>query len=923
MDVKLSMQLHDAQELKKYSVCLNDLRKITTSSLNVVALGLLNKVFNWRVVDCDLAIGLCTLLSKAEVFKLLWKVIDDTWQNYDKILAVARIGANLSSLYNNPEEHEKFLSVITDAEWGVKLSKLEISMQSVFRQCSERKSSLIPEMVKNRKITPDIILQYCSTFGLDHDHMINRYITTLLLLQEDEDSEGVISSGQGQLQSPCSAGALERCLQIIPMLHSTSELIDSLCAAMFKLSPYNYERIEVVLKIIQAADESVTAFSVSQTMGLLQHLKSYRRTSPPSDVENTYLLENGMLPDSLSSSRLPFHLLLQTKHYWKIISPEMSDETFPTLLLISKLMKVSLDKLYMSAANHVFERKMKPLILEQRRKGQGHCSNKDTLKVAKTMMKYIQCIQSPEWAAATAHKIAQELPAGYEKTKALEFCLTLGDAWLKNPNLEEAARARGETFLSKVKLQFQRSATENTLIMSQLGSPEHLKLTGLPDRLIVALYEHSSVEQRFRETTGLVYPDIHAAVKEIASINNVDLVKIRCILLEKWICKTGPAVTKELGNQDCFTDIEEDPDLMRVVYILQSCPVEDAVHLLKPVLTAETWPLSTSGPRLTFCHRTRALLCLVRLADAETLEAQLQIPRNKSEYYLKCYIFVSQLEVLNIPYTLQSFLSSPKEGLVKGLWKNHSHEPQAVQLVADLCLEYQVYDPQLWNSLLQKLLSFNLISHLQKVLEAIVAVPALWQISSFSRTWRSLILAPFVSASLPLSPDQRTTLYRTFVLLLKCPILLNLDLIGIANRFSQFNLPAFALGTLLLIPCAGKKTQQVQGFLSICNPVAVLEQVDELMNTGELARIPSQIRQTVLTFITQNRQHQKLIKTKHFNHLKQFIVTSGQPNQVKDLVNCLISQNCQDVADSLTHEYLKHRESQQGKRLRNDSISHN
>lgn len=38
------------------------------------------------MVDCDLAIGLCTLLSKAEIFKILWKVIDNTWQNYDKIL---------------------------------------------------------------------------------------------------------------------------------------------------------------------------------------------------------------------------------------------------------------------------------------------------------------------------------------------------------------------------------------------------------------------------------------------------------------------------------------------------------------------------------------------------------------------------------------------------------------------------------------------------------------------------------------------------------------------------------------------------------------------------------------------------------------------------------------------------------------------
>lgn len=150
----------------------------------------------------------------------------------------------------------------------------------------------------------------------------------------------------------------------------------------------------------------------------------------------------------------------------------------------------------------------------------------------------------------------------------------------------------------------------------------------------------------------------------------------------------------------------------------------------------------------------------------------------------------------------------------------------------------------------------------------------------------------------------------------RCPFLLNLDLIGIANRFDQFNLPAFALGTLLLIPSAQRKAQQIhvsvhvnptpekkqlqkstfmfvllyrlyhshdlclwdwnkytaihsdmstgrlsglweseygsglivcpchlfQGFLFVCNPVAVLEQVDELMNTGELAGIPSQVR---------------------------------------------------------------------------------
>lgn len=71
---------------------------------------------------------------------------------------------------------------------------------------------------------------------------------------------------------------------------------------------------------------------------------------------------------------------------------------------------------------------------------------------------------------------------------------------------QDTARARGEMFLSKLKLQFQRSATENTLITSQLNSPENLKLTGLPARLVVALYEHSSVEQHYRDTGGQTYP---------------------------------------------------------------------------------------------------------------------------------------------------------------------------------------------------------------------------------------------------------------------------------------------------------------------------------------------------------------------------------------------------------------------------------
>lgn len=75
----------------------------------------------------------------------------------------------------------------------------------------------------------------CRTFGIDRDRVINQYITTLLLLQEDEEGAGDDSTDQVERQPLCHTGVLERVLQVIPMLHSKSELADSLCVAIMKV----------------------------------------------------------------------------------------------------------------------------------------------------------------------------------------------------------------------------------------------------------------------------------------------------------------------------------------------------------------------------------------------------------------------------------------------------------------------------------------------------------------------------------------------------------------------------------------------------------------------------------------------------------------------------------------------------------------
>ena len=44
-----------------------------------------------------------------------------------------------------------------------------------------------------------------------------------------------------------------------------------------------------------------------------------------------------------------------------------------------------------------------------------------------------------------------------------------------------------------------------------------------------------------------------------------------------------------------------------------------------------------------------------------------------------------------------------------------STSSQAVRLVADLCLDNNINDPQLWNSVLQQLLAFGMVSYIYRV----------------------------------------------------------------------------------------------------------------------------------------------------------------------------------------------------------------
>lgn len=896
MNASLSEKLFGEATLVKSRDVVMELKEKAVTFIKGNATTLLYKVFNCRLVDHDLALGYCTLLPQKAVFENLWKLIDKAWQNYDKVLAISLVGSKLASLYQETEMELKFCELSTDAQWGIRLSKLGISFQPVFRQHFLTKKDLIKALVKNIDMDTSLILEYCSTFQLDSDAALQLFIETLLHNTNASQSQGDANTESTQEQR---SKLLAKAIEMVPLLRSTKDLVISLSGILHKLDPYDYEMIEVVLRVIERADEKITNININQALSLLKHLKSYRRISPPVDLEYQYMLEHVITLPSAAQIRLPFHLIFfgTAQNFWKILSTELSEESFPTLLLISKLMKFSLDTLYVSTAKHVFEKKLKPKLLLLTQAKSSTLINKEITKITQTIESYLLSIVNPEWAVAIAISLAQDVPEGSFKMSSLKFCLYLAERWLQNIPSEDETHEKAEALLKKLHIQYRRSGTEAVLIAHKLNTTEYLRMIGKPAHLIVSLYEHPSINQRIQDSSGKDYPDIHAAAKEIAEVNEINLEKVWDMLLEKWLC---PSTQPGEKPSELF-ELQEDEALRRVLYLLLSRPIDYSSRMLFIFATSATTTLGVH--QLTYAHRTRALQCLLYLADKDTIESLFKKTIEEVKSYLKSITFLASFETLNIPITYELFCNSPKEGMIKGLWKNHSHESMAVKLVTELCLEYKIYDLPLWNGLLQKLLGFNMIPYLRKVLTAISSIHSLWQVPYFSKAWQRVIHIPLLSASCPLSPSQLSDCCESLIAVLECPVSDDLDLIRVARQYVQLDLPAFALACLMLMPHSEKRHQEIKNFLGSCDPQIVLQQLEEHMNTGRLAGFSHQIRSLVLNNIIDKKEFGILAKTKYFTVLKSHIMNT---NSITELVNYLANELSLDEASVFITEYYKH-----------------
>jgi hypothetical protein len=77
---------------------------------------------------------------------------------------------------------------------------------------------------------------------------------------------------------------------------------------------------------------------------------------------------------------------------------------------------------------------------------------------------------------------------------------------------------------------------------------------------------------------------------------------------------------------------------------------------------------------------------------------------------LKSLQYASELEMLGYSCSLPCFESCNKLELVTGIWRSQSNNPQALILIARLCVEFSIQQHNVWTLLLKQMTKYSMVS---------------------------------------------------------------------------------------------------------------------------------------------------------------------------------------------------------------------
>jgi hypothetical protein len=281
---------------------------------------------------------------------------------------------------------------------------------------------------------------------------------------------------------------------------------------------------------------------------------------------------------------------------------------------------------------------------------------------------------------------------------------------------------------------------------------------------------------------------------------------------------------------------------------------------------------------------------------------------------MQMLIYLSDFEELRINQSLKDFSSCDKGALVRSLWVNHGEEDKRViQLICNICLDYEIYDVVLWGKCLGMLEGdAGSGRYLMGILEYVCSIPEFGRVRSLAGIWNNVLLESLRSITgidfwlTGIDVEKDRGLFEGILgLLHKCPFLMDLDRSGFIDYFVEvakvnvvdglrgltvFSTDEVIRGHVNTI-VGGLDDEKVIPVLDLIHP-------DKTIDTWTFSIcVSAQLITSALFGVIQSRSSYKLvINSRHAVRFARFVV---EKREMEGLMRCVLGMGRRDLAGEL------------------------
>ncbi|KAJ3089821.1 Kinetochore-associated protein 1 [Quaeritorhiza haematococci] len=692
---------------------------------------ILTNVMSFRLLDRPLALGLMLSSPQQSAFEIFKVGLSSHNQDFLKVAKLARVGEIYGTLSGQRSITVQCNELMNNANWWHQFKLFGMRFDhEELNRCKDASYQ--------RQLIPTLLKHT----GLD--------ILTALEFARSyhiEDDFVIFEYIRQLLTSDENAHDYRNCIVgVVEDVVNRDKLYNLLLEICRHLSPYDYERLNFTLSLIlhiKPEDEGTKGHLV-----VLEIISDYKRTKPPT-----------------------FEELIQAK---------------------KSMLRVPVTEPFLSCSQRSTN-KLEPKGSETRTPQQQDVAlaapSPPKIKVADLKPLLIK-LEDLSLAVSTALDVSRGFPSGLDKIYALRIAVSLAERWKQVVTGEQAQRdVQGR--LEKLRKFVLVAETEHQLRMRSFT--DLLEFVKHPPKLLYQLYYCKS-EQALLSKGNL---NLHEIASDIAKRHGINIKDVRQRIIQEWLGEEVrvseaerelylPSLRVQLNN--VFASRTEIGVQMRLLYVFRSFPIKNAIA----VLIDYAYKRQTS--KVQTLQRLRALSLLLQMASPQQLAANNTPPYNELKRYMQMLLYLADFEELNIIQHIKDFSDCDKEALARSLWVNHGNEPKVVQLICNICLDFEIWDSVLWENALRRLHGFGAHRYLLGILEHIASVQELSQMALLPLLWNGVLLGCLGQLH-DLAREYTVPVFERVVSLIpKCPFLDDIQTERFMDHFKRLFLSTTPTG---------------------------------------------------------------------------------------------------------------------------------